>query len=160
MDAGSPRDTPGAMSENLDLVRSIYAAWEQGDYSSAEWAHPQIEFVHADGPAPDSWSGPEGLAEGTRAWINVWEGMRGQAEEYKDLDDERVLVLVRYSGRAKTSRLDLGRIGTAGAGLFYLRDGKVMRIIQYFDRERALADLGLAPEDDASPAHPSRSTAR
>ena len=31
-------------SANLKLVRSLYTAWERGDYSYTEWAHPEIEF--------------------------------------------------------------------------------------------------------------------
>ena len=44
------------MSQNLDLVCSIYTAWERGNYSSGEWQHAEIEFVIADGPTPGAWT--------------------------------------------------------------------------------------------------------
>jgi ketosteroid isomerase-like protein len=134
-------------SANLDLVRSIYAAWERGDYSSAEWAHPEIEFVYgADGPAPDSGRGLAGMAEAWRGFLSAWEEFRAEVDEYRELDGERVLVLVYFSGRGKTSGLEVGQTRTKGASLFHIRGGKVTRLVLYFNGDRALADLGLAPE--------------
>jgi ketosteroid isomerase-like protein len=130
--------------ENVDLVRSIYSAWERGDYSSTEWADPEIEFVIADGPEPGSWTGLAGMAEGFRDWLSAWEEYRIEAEEYRRLDGERMLVLVHQSGRGKTSGLELGQMRAKGAGLFHIGGGKVMRLVLYFDREHALADLGLS----------------
>ena len=131
-------------SANVDLVRSIWAPWERGDFSSAEWAAPDIEYVIADGPTPGSWRGLAGMAEGWRDFLGAWEEFSGAAEEFRELDGERVLVLLGWSGRGKTSGLDLGRMPARGAHLFHVRDGKVTRFVIYLDRERAFADLGLA----------------
>jgi ketosteroid isomerase-like protein len=134
-------------SANLDLVRSLFAAWEHGDLSSAEWAHPEIEFVIADGPIPGSYTGLAGLAEGYRDFLSAWEGFRVTADEYRELDDERVLVLVYWVGRGKTSGLELRQMRTKAASLFHVHGGKVTRLILYAEAENALADLGLPSED-------------
>src|SRR5438132_9757579 len=134
------------MSANLDLVRSIYAAWEQGDYSSAGWAHPEIEFTLADGPDPSSSMGMAGMVEYSRAFLSAWEDVRAEVEEYRELDDERVLVFLQASARGKASGLEVGQMRTTHATLFHIRDSKVTRLVLYWDRERPLADLGLRSE--------------
>ena len=131
------------MSENLDLVRSIYADWERDDFRSVDWADPEIEFALADGPDPESWTGVAGMAEGWRAFRSTWEDFRAEPQEYRDLDHEHVLVLVQFNGRAKTSGLDLAHMRTLQASLFQIRAKKVTRLILYFDGDRALSDLGL-----------------
>ena len=132
------------MSENLDLVRSIYADWERGEFESADWAHPEIEYVSADGPDPGAWTGLAEMAENFRAWLGLWKEFRLIADEYRPLGPESVIVLDHLSGRGKTSGLDLGRVEGRGAWVFRIRDGKVMRMTRYLDRDHAFADLGLA----------------
>ena len=132
------------MSENLDLVRSIYADWERGDFSSAEWAHPEIEFVRvASIEGRMSRTGLAGMAAGWRDYLSTWEEYRAEAKEYRELDDECVLVFFRTIGRGKTSGLELGELQVEGAVLFEVHDGKVTRLVLYRDGDRALADLGL-----------------
>ena len=130
--------------ENVELVRSLYATWERGDFSSVEWAHPEIEYVIADGPDPGSWRGVAGMAEAFRVLVSVRGEFRVEADGYRELDDERVLVHVHWSGRGKTSGLELGQIRANGVHLFHVRGGKVTRFVFYWNRERALADLGLS----------------
>ena len=101
-----PRDTAWAMSEeNVEIVRSILAAWERGDFRSAEWAHAEISFVVADGPTPGSWTGVAAMAEAWREALSAFEELRTEAYDYRALDDERVLVLMHLIGRGKTSGL-------------------------------------------------------
>ena len=131
------------MSENLDLVRSIFAAWEGGDFGSTEWAHPAIGFEIPDGLVAGSWTGIAGMAEGWREFVSAWAEFRSDPDEYREIDGERVLVLNDWSGRGKASGLEIGQLRSKGAALFYVRRGKVTRLALYWDQQRALADLGL-----------------
>jgi ketosteroid isomerase-like protein len=126
-------------SRNLDLVRSIFSAWERGDFSSAEWADPEIEYVTVGGPEPGSSTGKD--TEDLRDFLSVWDDYRTEAEEYRELDNGRILVLARSSGRGKTSGLEIAH---PRANLFHLHGGKVTRAVFYWDRDQALADVGLA----------------
>jgi hypothetical protein len=134
------------MSENLKLVRSILADWEHGDFRSVEWADPQIEYAIADEPGAHTGRGVPAMASIWREFLSAWDGYRVEAQEYRELDHERVLVALKPRGRGKASGLDIGaRTGGRGsANVFYLHGGKVTRLVSYFDHERALADVGLA----------------
>jgi hypothetical protein len=83
--------------------------WKHGDYSSIEWADPDIEY-------------------------------------------ERVLVLTHSTGRGKASGMEISDKWTKAACLFHVRGGRVTRLVVYIERERALADLGLAPEVASPPS--------
>jgi ketosteroid isomerase-like protein len=131
------------MSENLELVRSIYAAWERGDYSSVDWADPRMEYTVADGPSPGTWTGLEGMVAGFREVLAAWEDWGVVGDDYLALPEDRVLVGFHCTGRGKASGVELTQLHVNGATLFAIDGGKVTRIVQYFDRTRALADLGV-----------------
>jgi len=129
---------------NVELVRSIYDAWERGDYSSAAWADPSIEFVFLDGPSPGRWIGHAGMAAANWDWLSAWRNVRQTADEVRELDGERVLVLHQYSASGRVSGLQTEQIRTGAAAFFEIRRGKVVKLAHWFDRDRALTDLGLA----------------
>jgi hypothetical protein len=86
------------------------------------------------------------LRAGFRDHLSTWRDYRAEAEECRELDNEHILVLVKLSGHGKTSGLELKHMRAKGAGLFHICEGKVTKHVVYYDRERAFADLGLAPE--------------
>ncbi len=133
------------MSENLKLVRSILADWEHGDFRSVVWADPQIEYAIADEPGSRMGRGLPAMASIWREFLSAWDDYRVEAHEYRELDEERVLVALKPQGRGKASGVDIGTRsgGHRTANLFHLRGGKVTRLVSYFDHERALADVGL-----------------
>jgi hypothetical protein len=134
------------VSENLELVRSIYADWERGDFSRTDWADPQIEFVIADGPDRQGFRGTGAMSSAWGRFLAAWTEYAVLADEFRDLDDERVLVLLRARGRGRASGVEIASNPTAterGANLFHLEHGLVRGLDVYFDHTNALADLGL-----------------
>jgi len=141
--------TPPMPRQNLDLLRAPFADWERGDFfANAEWAHPEIECVMADGPTPGAGSGLAGLASVFREVIAPFDDFRVNVEEYREIDRRRVPALVKFSGRGKTSGLEIGRVDTNNACLLDIDGGAVTRLALYWDRERLFADLGLGPVAD------------
>jgi len=129
--------------ESVEVVRAVCVPWERGDFSSVEWAHDQIEFAFADGPTPGTWTGVAAMNDAWRETLAAFEGLDVKVEQYVPLDGERVLVLMHNTGRGKASGFDLGQLNNRGANLFHVREGKVTKLVLYFERERALAALGL-----------------
>ena len=116
----------------LDLRRLGTRRLRQGD-----WATPGIEVVPADGPEPGAHRGHEGIAEAMPGWLSAWEDRRVEAVEYRELDDERVLVIATSGGRGKSSGLAVRQV-THVANLYRIRGGKVTRLVTYWNRDRAL----------------------
>ena len=136
---------------NVEFLRGVYAHWERGEFGSVDWADPDIEFAIADGPSPVRVTGIPAMA---RAWgetISSYEGLTVAAEEYREVDSERVLVLTRNQGRARGSGFDIGRILTPGANLFHIRDGRIVKMVLYFNRENVPADLSPSDPGGQSP---------
>jgi len=131
---------------NVEIVRRLYRAWERGDFSAhADLFAPDVRSARVMGPEWDGaglageWHGRDGLAENVRLWINAWDDLRVQPEEFIDVGD-KVVVLTRQTAIAKTSGIPLDR---EFADLWELRDGTVVELRFYFNRADALEAAGL-----------------
>jgi ketosteroid isomerase-like protein len=72
--------------------------------------------------------------------VAAWDDYRAEADDYRELDGGRVLVLGRMGGRGKASGV---YVETEFANVLELRDGLVVALTLYSNRPRAFADLGM-----------------
>src|SRR4051794_11270434 len=106
------------MSDNVAIVRSIYAAWSRGDFGSVEWADPEIEFVAADGPDPGVSKGVAAMGARWGAWKAIWDSYRSEALDVRELDGGRVLVHMQHGGRGKASGVEVDQLDRRGINVF------------------------------------------
>lgn len=129
------------MSENVEAVKDVYRRWEQGDFSSVDWAHPEIVFS-IPGPDPDA-RGVESMAEVWFGFLQAYSDLSLRATEYFEGDDV-VVTRQAFYGKGRSSGIPVDDI--IGGCVFELRDGKVVRFAGYTDLDDALADAGISRE--------------
>ncbi len=115
-----------AEDADLELVKGIFRAWERGDFSSVDWAHPDISY---DVPGPtDETRGIEGMSNHWAEWLRSYRGLRIEGRRYYQAGDKVVVDQV-FHGEGRSSGIPLDQI--AGAAVLTVGDGKVIRFRGY-----------------------------
>ena len=130
--------------ENVEIVRRAYEAWNRGDLEAAlEFLDPGVELsLPPDFPEAGTHRGRSEVRRWvTEEFLPTLEDFRAVPERFLDADDQ-VVVFVRYSGRGKTTGIEV-RGSIVDAHLWTLRNGMVERLRMYQGTEEALAAAGL-----------------
>jgi ketosteroid isomerase-like protein len=127
--------------EPLEKLQTLYADWAGGDYSRSDIFHPEMKLETFGIGEPLRGDNYEEFVDAMRQWLGAWEKpITIEADEYIQAGD-RILVLVRWSGRGKGSG---AQIEAEGAHLWTFRDGLVVHYGVYRDRDDARAALEAA----------------
>ena len=129
------------MTENEQLLRQGYDAWNRGDWQAMEeLLAPEFEVDATDRVLnPDSYRGIEGFrrmaAELAEIW-DMWEIEPLQFIEQGDL----TFVAHQVRARGKGSGVEVEQTYWS---VWSVNDGKAVRLALFVDRDRALAAAGL-----------------
>ncbi|MCD6014060.1 MAG: hypothetical protein K0R88_144 [Solirubrobacterales bacterium] len=85
--------------------------------------------------------GHEGLEEWQRTESEAFEGLKVEADEFRDLGENRVLVAGRLRGRGKASGVELD---VPAAWVLEIRGSKICAFHSYNSRAEALEAAGLS----------------
>ncbi len=126
--------------ENVEAVRQSYRTPGALFATWAERMAPKAEFdftaVYPDRPLM------YGIEELRRfREEGPWEELSFEPEDFVDVDDERVLVLVKVHATGTGSGVPVELLN---AHEFTIRDGFLVRFKVYGDRDQALAAAGLS----------------
>lgn len=129
----------------MDIVRKVYRAWAAGDlWAHAEAYDPDIRYARvmegddAGVGLGGEWEGVAGFLRGALLWVDAWEDLRVEAEDFID-GGETVVALTRQTGRAKSSGVPLDR---PLADIWKFRNGRVVALTSYWNRADALEAVG------------------
>jgi ketosteroid isomerase-like protein len=137
-----PRDTAWAMSEeNVDLVRQGYEHFARTGEPDLSAYAPELEWHSAaEDPGLEVFHGVEGLKKLIEDVQEQLEDFRTEPFEFLDAGDRVVAGLVhRGRGRGSSAEVEMREWN-----VFLIRDGKIVSVHEYRDRQDALEAAGLS----------------
>jgi ketosteroid isomerase-like protein len=132
-----------SQENNIEIVRDGFEAFNRGDLDAwFEHMADDIDYRAAEGALDDHGpiKGKDALRAFVQDWLDMFDDFRAEAVELTEAGEDKVIVVVRISGRAKLSGVETDLIY---AELWRLRDGKVAWGRQYWTRDEALEAAGL-----------------
>ena len=127
--------------ENVEIVRRFIEHWNETRDFPWELVDADIVYV-IDPPAwlAGTYRGHAELKDVLRRTLEVYDEFRFEVDDLVPVGEQVVsLGGVRVRGALSGA----GAVQAGGAGLHELRNGRIVRMRIYFDREQALRDAGL-----------------
>ncbi len=127
--------------ENVELVRSMYEAFNRRDWDSAfGLAAPEFEFTLKRGPDAGHHRGREEVQRIIEDQASAFDLWIIEPEEFFERDDV-VVAFIKFRLQPKGSDAEFEiRIGT----LWTIRNGKLLSAEGFPEREKALEAAGLS----------------
>jgi ketosteroid isomerase-like protein len=129
--------------EQIDAIKRGFEAWNRRDLEVAlSGMHPDVEWRIPDAglDVEDSYRGPEGVRAFWELFWDAWEQVSLDAEQFFEVDQDRLLVFVRFRGKGRESGAEIER---PVAHIYEFAEGKIVGFDFYWGREEALGAVGL-----------------
>jgi ketosteroid isomerase-like protein len=135
--------------ENLEIVRKLFNAAARRDSATVlslydphvEWDGSRHRWTEVMGEAGSRFRGHEGLRAWSRQYYETWEKIEDELEELIDAGNDVVsVVTTRARGRGSGVEVEWKH----NAGVWTIRDGKIVRVTWFPTRAEALEAAGLS----------------
>jgi len=130
--------------ETLDVVRTATEAMLSGDAEAAlEALDPDVEWHATVGGVDEGrvYHGRQEVAQAFVDYFTTWERIELRADEYIDAGGDEVVVFFHEVAKGRASgaivETDTGTVNT-------VKDGRIVRVRSYMDRDDALKAAGVA----------------
>ncbi len=128
--------------ENVEFVRRSFVTFQSGDIEGAfEFAAPDVELVSRFGAIESgTYKGIAGLRQNVADIDRAWERYDRELEDLIDAGDA-VLAILRVNAVSRGTGIPLQqRVGF----VYWLRDGRIARMVSFPTVEEALEAVGLS----------------